>query len=187
METRIITAAEVTVWLSTAQPGDSLVFCTGPRMLPGPTQDRLGELIAAGKVRTHQRRVPSTGSGQAATTLEHFMVVKPASAAAPPIAVTVTARPDEAIETIFEALVRCVARGRRAYADRELARIAGLATRNQAAWRVKKLAEAGRIRVETVEGPDRTQWRVVWIGGRSTLRPPSTGSGRARETGHAER
>lgn len=39
--------------------------------------------------------------------------------------------------------------------DAELARIAGLATRHQAAWRVRKLAEAGAIRTRRIDdGPD---------------------------------
>jgi len=164
METRILTAAELTVWLAGAQAGDRLVYCTGPAMLAGPTQDRLAKLIAEGKVRAHKRRNPAVG------VLEHYLVVLPPAARA--VEVTVSARPDLAAEAILRALERCVNQRRRAYSDFELAKIAGLATRNQAAWRVKKLAEAGAIAIETVEGPTRAPWRVVIINGRGTMGPP---------------
>ena len=164
METRILTAAELTVWLAGAQAGDRLVYCTGPAMLAGPTQDRLAKLIAEGKVRAHKRRNPAGG------VLEHYLVVLPPPRAA--VEVTVSARPDLAAEAILRALERCVNQRRRAYSDFELAKIAGLATRNQAAWRVKKLAEAGAISIETVEGPTRAPWRVVIINGRGTMPPP---------------
>ena len=157
-ETRIITAAEVTVWMQSAAPGDRLVYCTGPAMLPGPTLDKLLDLTGAGRVVTHKRR--------RGAELEHYLVVQ-----RPPIAVTVEAKPDAALEAIFAALARCARRGKRAYSNFELAKIANLATRNQAAWRVRKLAEEKRIRIETVEGPDRTPWRVVIVEGRSSARP----------------
>ena len=64
-------------------------------------------------------------------------------------------------------------RRRRCYSDAELARIAGLATRNQAAWRFKKLIETKRIRSRVVAGPDGRQWRIVTIvaSSRSTRAP----------------
>jgi hypothetical protein len=159
-ETTIVTEAEVRAWMRTATPGDSLVYCTGPAMLPGPTQDALKRLICEGRVRTHKRR-----NGE---RLEHFLVVLPNQET---VTATASKGPDEASERIFEALEQCVRLGRRAPSDQELAKLAGLGSRNQAAWRVRKLAEAGRIHIDTVEAADRTAWRIVTIGRASSLRP----------------
>lgn len=77
---------------------------------------------------------------------------------------------DPAMETIFEALKADARRGVRARSDGELALAAGLATRNMAAWRVRKLATAGRIVVETVPGPE-GPWRIVRVGKAVTAAP----------------
>ncbi|HWT12271.1 MAG TPA: hypothetical protein VN231_05930 [Allosphingosinicella sp.] len=153
----LLTEAEVAGWVRMALPGESFVYCRGPSSVPpGPTKNRINALRDAGAVRPHSRRGPDGW--------EHLIVKRgqeqvPASAPrpAPP--------PDSAIEEIFAALERCAERRRRAFSDAELARIAGLATRNQAAWRVTRLIRDGRIRTETVAAPDGTQWRVVVIPG----------------------
>jgi len=162
-ETQIVTAAEITVWLLTARPGDRFVYCTGPAMLPGPTQELLAELRRAERVRTHQRRIDGR--------LEHFMVLREAGRA--PVEVVTAKVADMATEKIYAAIARAARRGRRCPSDRELARIAGLATRNQASWRLRQLVEAGRVKLETVPGPDRLPWRVAIAGGRRTKGVPA--------------
>lgn len=79
---------------------------------------------------------------------------------------------DAAMETIFEALKADARRAARARSDGELALAAGLATRNMAAWRVRKLAHAGRIQIETLPGPD-GPWRIVRVGKAVTAAPPA--------------
>jgi hypothetical protein len=165
-DTRIFTAAEVSVWFKSAIPGDTFVYCIGPAMMPGPTQTLVRKLIETKRAGTHKRR----GAGG---RLEHYLVKlapPPRSRAAPPAAPI-----DQAAAEILAALERCVERRRRAYSDQELAKIAGLATRNQARWRLRKLEEAGAVSIETVEGPDRTAWRIVAIGGRRSAAPPARG------------
>jgi hypothetical protein len=144
-----------------AQPGHSFIYCVGPAVPAGPTKAKVTELIGKGVVRAHVRRMPGDA-------IEHYVVKRfeePKPKGEP--------APDEATETIYEALERAAARRRRCYSDTELARIAGLATRNQAAWRFKKLIEAKRIRSRVVPGPDGRQWRIVTIvaSGRSTCAP----------------
>ena len=159
-ETRLLTAAEVSSWARSAVPGESLVYCSGPHVPAGPTKAKVSDLVQASVARAHIRRI--------AGTLEHYLVkrpdVPPAMEPAPPT--------DEAMEAIFEALERCVDRRQRAYSLRQLARIAGLPTREQARHRLSKLEDAQRISTTTVRGPDGTAWRIVRIGKRSTLGPP---------------
>jgi len=164
MDTRIITAAEIKVWLKSAIAGDRLVYCTGPAMLAGPTNDLIAKLRGERRIACHKRRPEGGGA------LEHFLVKLRPPAARPMPEPSIEA--DAAAERIFAALERCALRRRRALSDHDLAKIAGLATRNQAAWRLRKLAEAGRIAIETVAAPPGKPWRVVTIAGRSTLRPP---------------
>ncbi len=170
METRIAAVEELSCWLLSARPGDRFVYATGPAMLPGPTQALIADLLEAERVRTHQR--PAAGGGGR----EHFLVLREPPRA--PIEPAPAPPADPAIETIFAALRRCARAGKRAYSDLALARIAGLATRNQAAWRVRRLAEAKRIAIETVPGPD-GPWRIVTIGGHATAAPPGAALGRA--------
>lgn len=157
----LVTAAEVTSWARCAVPGDTLLYCCGPFVPAGPTKAKVSDLIGAGVVRSHHRRIDGG--------LEHFLVkrpdVPPAMEPPPPA--------DEAMEAIFEALERCAARRQRAYSLRQLARIAGLATREQARHRLAKLEAAERIATTTVRGPDGTAWRIVKIGRRTTAAPPS--------------
>jgi hypothetical protein len=174
---RMIGVADIEGWARIATPGEALVYCTGPFVPPGAVKAIVRYLVEARAVRSHQRR---TAGG----TLEHVLVKRGQEEPPGGRWRRIDAAGDAATEAIHAALARCAARGRRAYSNFELARIAGLATRNQAAWRVRKLAEAGRISIETVDGPDRLPWRIVHIGARSTAAPGqahSTGSGQGAQ------
>lgn len=167
-ETRILSAGEVARWYKSATPGDTLVYCTGPAMLPGPTLDLLLALVREKKAVTHKRR--AAGDGPLETrSLEHYLVVlrrpRPARAAAGPN--------DEPLEAIFDSLSRAAMRGRACPSDAELARIAELGTRHQAAWRMRKLEKSGRIATECIDTPGGV-WRIVTIvaTGKSTAARP---------------
>ncbi|HVQ09548.1 MAG TPA: hypothetical protein VMS43_14040 [Allosphingosinicella sp.] len=149
-ETRLVTEAELTGWARMALPGDSFVYCTGPAVPPGPTKERVKRLIASGTVRAHQRR----GAGGALESYVVKRVEEPVRIEAAPL--------DQALEDIFEVLSRAAQRGRRCPSDAELARGAGLATRNQAAWRMRKLERSGRIQSQSIDTPD-GPWRIVTI------------------------
>ena len=164
-ETRFVSPEELADGAMTAAPHARLIYATGDRVPEGPTKAKARALAAAGIVRTHQRRAESCTGWE-------FIVVKEPEPIGPRAAANAPRDDDPFLAPVLEALQRCVAAGRRAYSDFELARIAGLPTRHQAAWRVRKLAEAGRIVVETQPAPDRTLWRVIVIGGKATARPP---------------
>lgn len=160
-ETRLLTEAEVTGWVRMARPGESLIYCSGLSSVPlGPTKKKVIALRDDGVILPRSRRSEDGW--------EHLIVKR----ADVPAAMDPAPRSDAEMEAIFAALRRCAQRRRRAYSDAELARIAGLASRNQAAWRVRKLIEAGRMASETVSGPD-GPWRIVTIGKLRTARPPA--------------
>lgn len=160
LETRLLTAAELTGWARSAVPGEIFVYCTGPSVPEGPTKAKVRELVAARVADPHNRRREGV--------LEHYLRkrpdVPPALESPPPH--------DEAMDRIFEALERRAIRRERAPSLTDLARIARLATREQARHRLTKLEAAGKISSETVPGPD-GPWRIVTIGGLSTARPPA--------------
>jgi hypothetical protein len=178
-ETRIAAPESLACWLLTARPGERFVYAEGPAMLPGPTQELIAALLADGRVMTHQRRRATD------QVREHFLIVRepprPETRTGETLDVAARFERDEAIETIFDAMERAARRRRRCPSLRDLARIAGLATRNQAAWRVRRLEEQQRIRTEIVAGPDGAPWRIVHVGRLSSARPPlRPGSGQAQ-------
>jgi len=82
---------------------------------------------------------------------------------------------DEALDAIFRALKRAANMGLPAPSNTELARSAGLATRDQAAWRVAKLIQKGLIRSMSVTSGPQAGARVITIvsSGRRTAAPES--------------
>lgn len=162
-EAWVLARRELDGWVERAAPGEVLVYMRGPRPIHGETLERVRVLAAEGRIEQLPQRRAEGCFGY-----EHRISRR----LDPAVAKAMAGKPDfdGASKIIFEALQRCVERGRRAYSNRELARIAGLATRAQAAWRVRKLEESGRLATSTemtAEGP----WRVVTIGKRSTARP----------------
>ncbi len=144
-----------------AKPGESFVYCSGLSSVPpGPTKEKVIELRDKGVVRPAARKVDGSWEHSIVKRGEQPRPIAPA--------------PDPATDEIYEALVRAADRGRQCYSDTDLARIAGLATRDQAQWRVKALIKANRIRSRVMRGPDGKPWRIVTIAasGRSTRRPP---------------
>jgi hypothetical protein len=167
-ETRILSEGEVAFWFETAKPGDRLVYCTGPRMLPGPTMELVARLVGEKRLSTHPRRAAGDGPVES-RPLEHVLQVLP-----PPKGQPSPPPPsDDAMEAIFDLLRRAAERRRACPSNAALARSAGLSTRYQAAWRVRKLEERRRIAIETIATPD-GQWRIVTIlaTGKSTAARP---------------
>lgn len=162
-EAWVLPKAEIDRWLKRSAPGEVLVYMRGPRPIHGETIERVRALAGEGRIeQLPQRRAEGCFGYEYRIERRGDSAVAKAMADKPAF--------DGATRIIFEALERCVERGRRAYSNQELARIAGLATRAQAAWRVRKLEESGRLATSTemtAEGP----WRVVTIGKRSTASP----------------
>lgn len=165
-ETRLVPAVEMRSWVRMARPGDCLVYCTGPTLPRGETSALARDLRDKGVVQLNVRRARGCAGSD-------YLMLKRAEAAARPAPVPLKPvnDPDPATEAIYTALARCAQRGRRAFSDRELAQIAGLSTRNQASWRVRRLVLEGRIATQIVPGPDGVAWRIVHVGGRRTAAP----------------
>lgn len=164
-ETSLLTPAEIRSWLKSAQPRDVLVYCSGPRVPDGPAKQQVAALIKEGAVGHEQRRV----GGQ----LQHRLVRKAKRAAS---GRRESGRGDVAQTAILLAILAAARRGARCPSDGELARTARLATRNQAAWRLRKLKEAGLVRTWTVRGPDNSAWRMAEVNGKTTAAPPEFGA-----------
>lgn len=161
--TLLASAAELRDWARSARPRDRMVYCVGPRVPEGPVKGQVNALVREGLV--------LTSSVREGERLQHLLIRcrKPAAARAG------NGRGDAAQTAILVALARAATRGDRAPTDAELATVARLQTRDQAAWRVRKLKEGGMISVRTVRGPDNRPWRIVGVGGRETAGPKEGG------------
>lgn len=167
--TRLLTAAEIDAWLKTAAAGARFVYCSGPRIVRGPTSRHVAGLHRDGKVDLAQPRA-------ACGCCFDYMIVKlkPRRAGAETPRSAPVASFDSATLTILADLTDCAARGARCRSNADLARKAGLATAQQASNRIGALKDARIIAVETVAtGPD-AGWRTVTVcaSGRSTMGPP---------------
>lgn len=167
-ETRILAApAELRSWARQALAGECIDYAEGPWVPDGPTKAEVTALQREGIATPHQRR---TAAGVAV----YYLKLRPPSPK--PAAQRGAAAPapvlDEGQAAVLEALVAAARAGARCPSDRALAETAGLGSRHQASWRVRKLAEAGLIGIETQSGPD-GPWRVVIVGGCRTAGPPA--------------
>lgn len=135
----------------------------------GRLQAKSAELAARGIIllQGRARHAPDSSLFDYICKRTYAPMAKSAAEAEP----SATIAADAAMETIFEALKADARRAVRARSDGDLALAAGLATRNMAAWRVRKLAIAGRIQIETVPGPD-GPWRIVRVGRVVSAPPP---------------
>jgi hypothetical protein len=167
----ILPVATIAAWFERARPGDRLIYAHGRTLTHGETSAFVRDLALAGKADPVQPRSPGGYD---------FVIQKRSSPVEQPRERR-DAR-DEATETIYRAFVQAAEARQRAQSNTELAKAAGLATREQAAWRVKQLVRCGRIRLASVTaGPD-AGWRVVTIAatGRQTKLPPSWEGERAQ-------
>lgn len=160
---RVATPRELDAFVAGAKRGERFVYCEAPDLIRGETADHARELGCQGYVTTHHER--RAGGGWS------FFVQrtpKPVAALS-----RKTAMDDEALETIFRALKRAANLRQRCPSDAELAQLAGLDTRYQAQWRVRKLAELGMIQ-STLVYEDNVPSRVVTIvdTGKFTAMPP---------------
>jgi hypothetical protein len=161
----ILPVVQVAAWFNRASAGERLIYAHGPTLVQGETSAYVRDLALAGKADPVQPRSPLGGFD--------YVIQKRSSPIEPPRG---RREPqDEATETIYRAFASAAQQRARAPSNTELARRAGLATREQAAWRVKQLVQGERIRLASVTvGPD-AGWRVVTIvaTGRQTKLPPS--------------
>lgn len=174
----VLPRAEVESWLKRAQAGERLIYAHGPQLIRGETSLYVRDLALAGTVDPIQPRSPDGGFD--------FAIQKRNSPSPQPSPAKGEGELDEAAEVIYRVLARDAAFGRRAHSNRALAQIAGLATPEQAAWRLAKLARAKRIRTITITTGTNAGWRIFEIidlstgsGGKQTAAPPSWEKARA--------
>lgn len=151
-------------WLNNAVEGERYIYCIGERPI-GKAAELARTFQEQGVVRLHHVR-----NG---VRLFDYLMVRTAQAlpdlnAPEPL--------DEAAEAILRAMRRAVNFRLPCPSDAELARIAGLATRDQAQWRVRKLVRAGRCQTQQVT-EDGVTTRIVTIrfadgSVKSSLPPP---------------
>jgi hypothetical protein len=158
---------DVERWMRTAKAGEKLLYAHGPDPARGETFSYVAALYRSGLVELVQPR--------SADRRGFDFIVQKRRAEAPGAAAGAAEEADPATDRILRALKRAANFGRKCPTDLELARIAGLSTRNQASWRVRELARIGKIKVDTIEtGPD-ARWRTVTIVEtmKQTLQAPS--------------
>lgn len=125
------------MFVRTASAGTEFVYCEATSPQYGETWSRAGELAREGLVRTHERR--RAGGGK-----QYYLVrtSKPLQRQRDPQS---SALADRATGAIYRALKRAANMAQPCPSDTDLAGIAGLGTRDQAQWRVRKLVEVRLI------------------------------------------
>ena len=167
-------AAQLAAWLASAAPGQRITYATGPGLDPGhPVKALVADWVATGEVLALQQRHPvsrelmyvaqrrkATGGALAGDRAN----VRPA-ASMPPVF-------DEGSpeDVILRALARAANMGLPCPSNAALAEEAGLHNPDAASWRVRKLRDAGLIRIDC-SGTARNSTRVVTIAatGRRTV------------------
>jgi hypothetical protein len=168
----LVTLAGLEAWLSRARPGDWLIYQRGPWMVHDEVTRRVGELAREGLVDPAQP-LSTTHSGCRDYKIQKRSASTPACA--PGQGAAFAEAPDEGTEALLRILRRDANLGRRCRTNKELAKLAGLATTAQAAGRIAALRERGAIKVDTIEAGPEAGWRTVTIvsSGKQTQPPPS--------------
>jgi hypothetical protein len=162
---KLATVEAVDAFVRTADRGAEFVYCEAREPMRGETWARVGELVQAELVRSHQRRRQGGG-------FEYF-IVRTGKARAQRMNPQQAALADAATATILQILKRAANVGADCPSDAELARQVGLSTRILAQNRVRRLIEVGLIE-STVAHEGGVPRRVVTIveTGRRTKLPP---------------
>lgn len=127
----------IDAWLRDAASGDEYVYCEAREPLRGEGWVRMGNLAQQGFVRTHERR--RAGGGK------QFFAVRTTLGLPKRRDPQEETLADRATDLIYRALKRAANFDQACPSDVELARTAGLGTRAQAQWRVRRLIDAKLI------------------------------------------
>jgi len=167
----------LTDWVAEAEEGARCVYARVEHgaAVPKRLREKVAELLKQGVLTLYGLRRYRPDSSLYDQIVKRTCMKPPT--AAPQVSTSAAVqsyedRLDDAASLIFDELQRAVRRGVRCPSDLDLAKAAELATRHQAAWRVRRLAREGRIGIETLTGPDGCPWRVVTIGKHRTAPPP---------------
>lgn len=133
----LATVDDLDAFVRRAAPEQRFTYCEAPDLIRSETSARVNELAAEGLVRPHRTRRQGGG-------WEFYVVRTRKGMAARPDPVS-AALADAPTDLIFRALKRAANLGMPCPTDTELARKAGLNSRDQAQWRVRKLIDLGLI------------------------------------------
>jgi hypothetical protein len=168
--------AEIEAWMERAQIGDRFVYARAPMLPQGPTKAAVQALHDDGEVLLFQRRVGGapeyvmqrrSSAARPQVRLQRPAVDPPSE----PVPLATLGREAEALYQLLDRL----ARGRVVCpSNHRLAALAGLRDRNQAAYQLIRLKDAGLIKISALYGahPGRDLRVITMIGkGRATARP----------------
>lgn len=172
IEEWVLPRAQVEAWLETAAPGARLTYAHGRCLIQGDTSLFVRQLALDGIVDPAQPRAADGGFD--------YTIQKRSSRFEAPRSAAREAADDPALDVILRMFTREANFGERASSNRDLAKAAGLATRDQAAARVRKLIELGRIKTAAMDAGPYAGWRWVTITatGKSTRPPPTIAAAR---------
>lgn len=139
---KLATVDDLDAFVRRARPGESFVYCEAPDLIRGETSLRVAALTGDGLVRPHHVR--RQGGGW------EWFVVRTGKGLPKKKSAAEQALSDPFTETIYRAIKRAANFGDPCPSLAQMARIAGLDTRPQAAWRFRKLINAGLIESEIV-------------------------------------
>lgn len=129
----VATVDALEAFVRAATPNARFTYCEAPSLIRCETSERARALSVEGLVTTHNER--RAGGGWT------YFVVRTHYKRAPGLDPIEAALADAATESIFRALKRAANFAQRCPSDEDLRRTAGLTSRHQAAWRVRKLID----------------------------------------------
>lgn len=146
-------AADLDAFVARAMSGERFVYCSAPEPIRGEGWQHAGKLSADGLIVTSTER--RQGGGW------NYLAIRTAKKLKEQMAAR-TGSMDPALEAILRALKRAANFEKPCPTDSALAELAGLQTRDQAQWRIRKLVADGLIQ-STVAYEGGVPFRVVTI------------------------
>jgi hypothetical protein len=160
-ESWTVTADDVAAFVKRARAGETFVYAHGPVLVQGAAAARVAQLTQAGEVIPHHRRASDGGFD--------FLVrrLKRAEARRAPVC-------DPHMFAVLLVLQDAAAAGQRCPSDAALAEATDLSP-DQVKWQLKKLRQAGFVKVATLPTPGDARFRVVTVvaPGATTAGPPA--------------
>ena len=151
---KLATVDDLDAFVRRAAAGQRFTYCEAPDLIRSETSVRVTALAGEGLVRPHRER--RAGGGW------DFYVVRTGKGLPVRADPLLAALADPATDLVYRALKRAANFAAACPSDEALKRLAGLATRNQAAWRVRKLIDLGLVE-STVAYEGGVPFRVVTI------------------------
>jgi hypothetical protein len=161
----IATAADLEAWMRRAQANEEFVYCEALEPIRGETWARVRELTQAGYIRPHERK--RAGGGKIFFAVRTRRQI---SVAADPVQAGLS---DPATDAVFREFKRAANLDLACPSDADLARRCGLASRDAAQHRVRKLIALKLIASEVAyEGGVPTRVVTICATGKRTRLPP---------------